>query len=98
MLIDIIHSPKKYKRFRAIMDDNRVFDFGLDTGSTYIDHKNKLKRDAYWARHYANTTEKKLIDKLVPSPALFSAYLLWGEYPNLKKNVAYLNRLWKDAE
>jgi hypothetical protein len=80
------------------MDDNRVFDFGLDTGSTYIDHKNKLKRDAYWARHYGNTTEKKLIDKLVPSPALFSAYLLWGPYPNLKKNANYLNKLWKDAE
>jgi len=98
MIIKIVPSPKKYKRFRAIMDNDRVFDFGLDTGSTYIDHKDKLKREAYWDRHYANATEKKLIDNLVPSPSLFSAYLLWGKYFNLKKNMDYLNGLWKDKE
>jgi hypothetical protein len=44
-----------------------------------------MKRDAYWDRHYANATEKKLIDNLVPLPALFSAYLLWEKYFNFKK-------------
>jgi hypothetical protein len=33
----------------------------------------------YWKRRYANNTEKESIDKLIPSPSLFSALLLWGE-------------------
>ena len=87
-------SPKKHKRFRVIMNNNKHYDFGLDTGLTYLDHKNNIKKENYWARHYANPTEKKLIDNLVPSPSLFSAYLLWGKYTDINKNIEYLNNLW----
>lgn len=88
-------SPRKTKRFRAVMDDGRKIDFGYDKGETYIDHGDKVKRQNYWARHMANETEERLIDNLVPSPALLSAYLLWGNSTSLEKNIHHLNRLWR---
>ncbi len=91
MIVKIETSPRKTKRFRVTMDDGRIFDFGYDKGTTYIDHGDESKRLAYWKRHYANPTEKRLIDGLIPSPALFAAYLLWGSSTSLEKNVRLLN-------
>jgi len=94
-IIEVIDSPKKNKRFRVYMDDGKHYDFGLDTGSTYIDHHDKQKRLAYIARHLGNLREKKLIDNLIPSPALFSMVLLWGKHTNIEDNIKYLNRMFK---
>jgi hypothetical protein len=94
-IIEVIDSPRKGKRFRAILNDGKKIDFGLDTGSTYIDHHDKQKRLAYIARHLGNISEKRLIDSLTPSPALFSLALLWGRYDNLEDNIKYLNNLFK---
>ncbi len=95
MIVKITKSPIKNKRFRVYMDNGKYYDFGLDTGSTYIDHKDYKKRDNYVKRHYANPIEKELIDNLVPSPALFSMLLLWGPTTDLKTNIKFLNHLWK---
>ena len=99
-ILDVVSSPKPYKRFRIkIKEGDKIkhFDFGLDTGSTYIDHKDKQKREAYRKRHYANRSEKRLIDNLIPSPALFSYYLLWGNstdfFENLNKLQAEFNKI-----
>jgi hypothetical protein len=94
MITAIYVSPKKTKRYRVYMNDNTYYDFGYKGGSTYIDHKDKTKRENYLKRHLANPTEYELIDNLVPSPSLFSAYLLWGRYTNLMDNIKYLNKLW----
>jgi hypothetical protein len=96
MIVKIEKSNVKNKRYKVTMDNGKSYNFGLEGGTTYIDHKDKAKRDAYRKRHYANETEKKLIDNLVPSPALFSYYLLWGTYDDLNKNINYLNNLWKN--
>ena len=96
MIISIASSKVKHKRFVITMDDGKKYNFGLDTGSTYIDHHDKQIREAYRARHYANDTERKLIDNLIPSPSLFSWYVLWGPYTNIEKNVRHLNALWKN--
>lgn len=77
------------------MDNGKKYDFGLANGSTYIDHGNEAKRLAYLRRHYANATEKTLIDNLVPSPSLFAAYILWGPYRSIKENIENLNNLWE---
>jgi hypothetical protein len=90
-IISISESPKKNKRFRVHLEDGRHFDFGQDTGSTYIDHHDKKKRMAYIARHLGNLKEKRLIDSMTPSPALFSMVLLWGPYTNIEDNIEYLN-------
>ena len=89
----LVRSPRKNKRFRVYLENNAYYDFGLDTGDTYIDHKSKIKRENYRARHYANGIEKKLIDDLTPSPALYSWYLLWGNSTDIKKNITNLNKM-----
>lgn len=91
MIVSIEKSPLKNKRFRVHLNNGDKYDFGLKDGQTYIDHKNKKLRENYLKRHYVN--EKKLIDNLIPSPALFSAYLLWTG-PNLEDNIKQLNKLW----
>jgi len=95
MIVKIQDSPIQYKRYRVWMDDGKHYDFGLFDGDTYIDHHDKQKRLNYLKRHLANETEKKLIENLVPSPALFSALLLWGKHTSLRANIDELNKMWK---
>ncbi len=94
-IIKIEQSPKLTKRYRVILDNNSFYDFGLDDGECYLDHRDKKKRDNYLKRHMANKTEFNLITNLVPSPSLFSAYLLWNT-PNLDENIKILNELFKN--
>jgi hypothetical protein len=89
-IIHITKSNKKDKRFKVYLDNGDEYDFGLKGGETYIDHKDKVKRFLYWTRHYKNKKEKELIDNFTPSPALFSAYLLWNG-TNLMDNIEWLN-------
>jgi hypothetical protein len=101
MIIDVRPSPLKYKRYRAtILKDNgeeMKIDFGLKGGSTYIDgDRSNKERENYLKRHLANKTENTLINNLIPSPSLLSAYLLWGPSKNLERNVNELNKLWKE--
>lgn len=90
-IINITESNKKNKRFKVLLDDGSEYNFGLKDGKTYIDEKDKNKRYLWWSRHYENKTERERIDNFIPSPALFSAYLLWGKYTNLKDNIDWLN-------
>ena len=94
-IIEIKESPKLSKRYRVILDNNSFYDFGLDDGECYLDHGDKKKRDNYLKRHMANKTEFNLITNLVPSPSLFSAYLLWNT-TNLDENIKILNELFKN--
>ena len=95
MIINIEPSKVKHKRYCITMDTGKKYNFGLDTGSTYIDHHDPKLRGAYRARHLGNATEHKLISNLVPSPSLFSYYVLWGPYVTIPDNIRYLNNLWK---
>lgn len=92
-IVKISKSPRKNKRLRVYLDDNRYFDFGLDTGETFIDHKNEKKRDAYRKRHIGNDIERYLIETLTPSPALYSWFLLWGDSSDLMTNIETLNAM-----
>jgi hypothetical protein len=92
-IIDVERSSNHDKRFKICLNDGKTYHFGLKDGHTFIDHQDKKIRSAYRARHYP--LEKRLIDNLEPSPALFSYYILWGPYTSLDKNVNYLNGLFK---
>jgi hypothetical protein len=93
-ILEVEPSPRQGKRFRVMLSDGRRFDFGAKGGSCYLDHGDPKLRAAYWARHTANPTEKRLIAELIPSPALYSAYLLWGgSTTSLGENVDALNQL-----
>lgn len=98
MIVEIEKSKRKNKRFRVILDTGKSYDFGLDTGETYIDHKDKNKRLNYRKRHLGNETENNLISNLIPSPSLFSYYLLWGDYTDIMKNIIFLNNLWSSKK
>jgi hypothetical protein len=99
MIIDVRPSPLKYKRYRATISkhngEEMKIDFGLKGGTTYIDGRTNKERENYLKRHLANKTESKLINELIPSPSLLSAYLLWGPTKSLNKNIDELNKLWK---
>jgi hypothetical protein len=94
-IIKLEDSQLKSKRFRVYLDNNKHYDFGLKTGETYIDHKDKIKRDNYRRRHYNSIKEQPYIQNLIPSPALFSYYLLWGDSSNINQNIKTLNKLLK---
>jgi len=91
---DLALSTRDKKRFKVILNNGASFHFGLKTGRTFLDHHDKTKRDNYWKRHLNSPNEKELIENLIPSPALFSAYLLWGPWHDLIKNIKYLNDLF----
>ena len=93
-IIKLEDSQLKTKRFRVYLDDNKHYDFGLkDKHETYIDHRDKMKRDNYRRRHYNSSREQPYIINLIPSPALFSYYLLWGESTSLQQNIKTLNKI-----
>ena len=97
-IVSIEDSKRKNKRYKVTLDDGQIFHFGLKGGDTYIDHKNTQKRENYRKRHLGNDTEKYLIQHLIPSPSLFSYYLLWGDSADLMTNINILNRLMDDIE
>jgi hypothetical protein len=100
MIEEVVPSPLPTKRFRATLVDEtgRVhkIDFGQKGSLTFIDHGSVKKKEAYWARHYGgNKTERHFIDNLIPSPALLSAFLLWGPSKDMMENVKLLNELFE---
>ena len=98
MIVRLIKSPIKTKRFRAFLSDGRKFDFGYEGAYTWLDGADETVRENYRKRHYANKTEKTLIDNLVPSASLLSFYIIWGETRDAKKNVELLNKMWRKKE
>ena len=93
----IVDSPLKTKRFRIYLDNNKHFDFGVkDKHETYIDHKDKARRERYRQRHYNSERERPYIENIVPSSALFSYYVLWGPSTSIQKNISHLNKLLKN--
>ena len=92
-VVDISPSDVKGKRYTVTVNNGKKYNFGLDTGQTYIDRHDWTKRTNYRRRHYASPKEKPLLESLTPSPAVLSYYLLWGPHTNLQEYIQYLNRL-----
>ena len=87
MLIDVKKSDRKDKRYVATFKNGKKTHFGLDGGQTYLDHKDKDKRQAYRARH------KKDLDTRDPYRAGYLSYwLLWGEATNLREAIKKYNK------
>lgn len=95
MIVRIMKSPVKTKRFRVVMDNGKKIDFGYEGAYTYLDGADDKIRSAYRKRHYANETEKRLIDSLTPSASVMSYFIIWGETRDAKKNVELLNEMWR---
>jgi len=102
MITKIELSPLKNKRYRVTMDDGEHYDFGFKDpvtgrfGDTFVDNHSLTKRENYRNRHLGNKIEKILISNLIPSPSVFSYWILWGPYTSIKKNIEFLNNEWKE--
>jgi hypothetical protein len=95
-IIKVVKSKKKGKKYTAILDTGKEIHFGSDVSQTFTEGASRKKRNNYLKRHLANPTEKHKIKKLVMSPALLSASLLWNT-SNLKKNIEILNKKIKNG-
>lgn len=82
-------SKRKGKRFEIDMND-MSHHFGSDVGKTFIDGRTNKEKDAWIARHKG---DKGWNNK--HSGIFFSRHLLWGKFPDLKKNVKELEKLLK---
>ena len=80
-------SPRKTKRFMAIFENGKKTHFGLEGGSTYIDHNDPKKRDAYIARH---RVRENFEDPYTPSS--LSRFVLWGPHKTLSKNIEFFKK------
>ena len=83
--MELYESNRKNKRFMAIIDDKK-YHFGLKNGSTYIDHKDKHKRQNYIKRHQVRENWNEV------NAGSLSRYLLWNS-TSLEKNIKdYIKR------
>jgi len=76
-LISITRSDKVDKKYTAKFDSNsnvKKVHFGSKNSSTYIDHKDPAKKDAYLARHKVNENWND-----PTSPGALSRYILWNK-------------------
>ena len=89
MLVEVVKSNRKNKRYMAIFSNGKKSHFGLDTGSTYIDHHDIIKRFNYLKRHGVN---EEWNDPYKAST--LSAYLLWGNHKSLKENIKEFNKVF----
>ena len=78
--MELYESNRKNKRFMAIIKGKK-YHFGLKNGSTYIDHKDKKKRENYIKRHEVNEDWSKV------NSGSLSRYLLWGNSTSLETNI-----------
>lgn len=84
-LISVEPSDKKDKKFYATFDlgnKTKKVHFGQKGSSTYLDHKDTKKRDAYLARHKVN---ENWSDPLTAGS--LSKHLLWGNSTSLEQNI-----------
>ena len=87
MKVIIEKSDRQNKRYKAVFFDDgkkiKTTHFGLDTGSTFIDHKNEDKKKAYIARHSKNNENWNDYQ----SAGALSRYILWNK-TSLKDSIA----------
>ena len=87
MKVIIEKSDRKDKRYKAVFFDNgkkvKTTHFGLDTGSTFIDHKNEDKKKAYLARHSKNNENWNDYQ----SAGSLAKHILWSK-TSLKDSIA----------
>ena len=79
MKVIIEKRDRQNKRYKAVFFDDgkkiKTTHFGLDTGSTFIDHKDEDKKKAYIARHSKNNEDWNDYT----SAGSLSRYILWNK-------------------
>lgn len=92
-LLSIKPSDRKEKRYVAEFcecsgdtkcksEKRKRTHFGFKDGSTYIDHKDDKKKDAYIARHKVNENWND-----PTSAGALAFHILWGPTTSLRENI-----------
>lgn len=89
------HRDKRFYIDVTIKGKVHRIHYGDRNGFTYIDGADDKTRENYWKRHWGSPNEREYISNLIPSPALFSAMLLWGKSNNFYENYDTLDKLLK---
>lgn len=79
-------STRKDKKYMLTIvadgdDKPKTFHFGSKTSQTYLDHKDKTKRENYILRH----KKRENWDEI--NAGSLSRYILWGDNTELGKNL-----------
>tara|TARA_R100000908_G_scaffold48003_1_gene23819 strand:+ start:10953 stop:11243 length:291 start_codon:yes stop_codon:yes gene_type:complete len=86
MQVKFAKSDRDGKKMKAVFYDGdkkvKTTHFGLDTGSTYIDHKDEDKKKAYIARHSKNNENWNDYQ----TAGSLSRYILWNK-TSLKDSI-----------
>ena len=77
--MNLMKSNRKGKRF-MIDIDGVMYHFGSSVGRTYIDHRDKQKRQNYLARHKVREDWSKI------NAGSLSRWILWGNSTSLAEN------------
>ena len=80
-------SPREHKRFMITFSNpKKTIHFGQLGGSTYVDHKDKTKRNNYLKRHQVRDDWDHV------NAGSLSAFVLWGPSTSITENfVKYLD-------
>jgi len=93
--VDIIKSPKKDKKLRAVFKDKdgkvvKQTDFGAKGMSDYTIHKDKDRRERYRKRH-----KKDLDTGDFRRSGYLSYYILWGDSSDLDTAIKDYKKRFK---
>ena len=82
--ISLKHSTKPNKKYVIeFSEPKKTIHFGSKNSSTYLDHKDKHLKANYLKRHQVNENWDEV------NAGSLSAYLLWGPYTDINKNLTY---------
>jgi len=76
MIIKLIRSPNKKKKFRVLFEDGDTVDFGASGYSDYTIHKDPERMKRYLTRHRKRENWSK---KGLKTAGFWSRWLLWSE-------------------
>jgi len=83
-------SSRPNKRYViSFSEPKKTIHFGAKNGSTYIDHKDKIKRYNYLKRHIVNENWSEI------NPGSLSSIILWGNSTNINDNLNEYLRKFK---
>ena len=89
MIVELSKSSKANKRFKVVIDGRKTIHFGLKNGSTFIDHKDSMKKNAWIARHKVRGTFNN-----PKSASFYAKNLLWNK-DSLQKSIKDTNQKYK---
>ena len=80
--VSLYNSKRKGKKYVITFENPTVvIHFGAKGSSTYLDHRDEVKRENYLRRHAVNENWDEV------NAGSLSAYLLWGPSTDLETNL-----------